>query len=242
MNPITVRRATAIGLLAVLLITASAVPAVAVVQSTPDAPASTTNATVAEDNCDPEDPPELAQARLHTREDTIEEGSPGVISGGFLPEAGIDCPIVVRIALSVPNNMYIEGTTGIGTGGAGIVAGEFTINPDAEDVKSVRADVYSTQTGEHAVTADIEWWPEGHSDLKRSITGLTLTFDVIEPAEPGETPTATPEPGETPDSDDDSGLLSLTELLAIAIVGLTLVGVVAAYTKGLDTLNIGVSK
>lgn len=67
--------------------------------------------------------------------------------------------------MQVPNGMYIQGGSDMGTGGAGIVASEFTIPAGMASVKSVRADVYSENTGERTVTADITYWPKGHSDM-----------------------------------------------------------------------------
>jgi hypothetical protein len=235
MNSSTTIRAVIVGLLAISLVAGTAAPAIAQQETNETAtPTTTPSPTADASDCNPDSRPELAQARLHTRDETIEKGSPGVIAGGFLPEAGIECPIVVRISLSVPNNMYIQGTSGIGTGGAGIVAGRFTINPDTEGVKAVRADVFSTQTGERTVTGDITYWPKGYPDMKREISGLALTFNAVEPTQPNGTPTPSPGSG--------GGIpnMSMTQLLAIAIIGLTLVGGVAAYTKGLNTLNIGV--
>lgn len=128
-------------------------------------------------------------ARLFTREDTITTGQPGVIAGGFLPPAGLQCDVVVRISLQVPNNVYIQGTTRLGSGGAGIVSSEFTIPAGTGSVTAVRAEVYASETGTLPVTGDVTYWPKGYPNLQRTISGLTLEFDVNDPIE---TPTATP--------------------------------------------------
>ncbi len=177
----------------------------------------TQTATPAADRCDPDSPAELETARLFTREDTIETGQPGIIAGGFLPPTGLQCDIVVRVTLQVPNNMYVQGTDGLGSGGAGLVSNEFTIPADTSSVQSVRAEVYASETGQLRVTGDITYWPEGNPDLQSEISGLTLTFDVNEPVERGAAGTNT-----ATDGGDDStgtgipGLSGVTALVAVA--------------------------
>jgi hypothetical protein len=172
-------------------------------------------------------------ARLFTREDTITTGQPGVIAGGFLPPATLECDVVVRVTMQVPNNVYVQGTTRLSSGGAGLVTSEFTLPAGSSSVKSVRANVYATETGRLPVTADITYWPEGHPDLQRTVSGLTLYFDVNEPVE-SPTPTETPandgqsaEATTTPAATSGPGPL-WTRPLVLAIVGLTLVGTAAA--------------
>jgi hypothetical protein len=176
----------------------------------------------------------METARLFTREDTITTDQAGVIAGGFLPPAGLQCDMVVRVTMQVPNNMRIEGATGLGSGGAGIVSSQFTIPAGTSSVESVRAEVYASETGELPVTADITYYPEGHPDLQRSISGLTLNFNVQEPNEAPTTPTPG---GSNEESDDETtgqppepDILEFLDPLTIAILGLTIVGTAAAIT------------
>lgn len=161
-------------------------------------------------------------ARLFTREDTITTGQPGIIAGGFLPPVGLQCDIVVRVTLQVPNNVYIQGTDGLGSGGAGIVSSEFTVSAGATGVKSVRANVYASETGTLTVTGDIVYWPEGNPDLQRTISGLNLHFMVNEPVQRGDvSETASLTPTEESTETGSPGLTAVTALVALAVVLLT---------------------
>ena len=242
MNRYTPRLVVA-AVVALVVVTSAVAPAAAATQSS-DSPVvaqvqnGTATATEAAGECDPDDPPKMDTARLFTREDTITTGQPGVVAGGFLPPAALQCDMVVRVTMQVPNNMYIQGTNKLSSGGAGIVSSEFTIPAGASSVESVRANVYASETGTLTVTADIVYWPEGSPDHQRTISGLTLEFDVNEPVEQ---PTGTPASGgDSGGSDDGSdggdastggsgSELPLTPL-QLAIVGLTLVGIASAIT------------
>ena len=202
-------------------------------------PTQTDTPTPVADECDPSDPPDMETARLFTREDTIETDQPGIISGGFLPPTGLQCDIIVRVTMQVPNNMYIQGTDGLGSGGAGLVSSEFTISAGTSSVQSVRAEVYATETGQLPVTADISYYPEGYPDLERTISGLTLNFDVQEPNEQSGTvadssgdsgSSGGDSAGGSSDSGDDTSILEFLDPLTLAILGLIIVGTAAAIT------------
>lgn len=218
-------------------------PRVAQQSNETNSPTQTDTPTPAAGECNPSDPPKMETARLFTREDTITTDQPGTIAGGFLPPAALQCDIVVRVTMQVPNNMYIQGTTKLGSGGAGIVSSEFTIAAGTSSVESVRANVYASETGQLPVTADISYWPEGYPDLERSISGLTLNFDVQEPNEQSGTAASSSggdggsgdsggssDSGGADDSGDDTSVLAFLDPLTLAILGLTIVGTAAAIT------------
>lgn len=138
----------------------------------------TPTATPATGECSPNSPAELEMARLFTRESTIETGQPGVIAGGFLPPAGLQCDIIVWVTMQVPNNMCVQGADRLSFGSAGIISSEFMIPAGTPSVGSVRSNVYASKTGQLRVTGDITYWPEGHPGLQGEISKLTLTFDV----------------------------------------------------------------
>lgn len=190
--------------------------------------------TPAAGECDPSNPPKMETARLFTREDTITTDQAGTIAGGFLPPVALQCDVVVRVTMQVPNNMYIQGATKLGSGGAGIVSSEFTIPSGTSSVESVRANVYASETGQLPVTADITYWPKGYPDLERSLSGLTLNFDVQEPNEPsgtsGDSDSGTDGAGGSSGSDDGTGILEFLDPLTLAIIGLIVVGTAAAIT------------
>ena len=211
-------------------------PRVAQQSNETSSPTQTNTPTPAAGECDPSDPPQMETARLFTREDTIETDQPGIIAGGFLPPTGLQCDIVVRVTMQVPNNMYIQGTDGLGSGGAGIVSSEFTIPAGTSSVQSVRASVYASETGQLPVTADITYYPEGYPDLQKSISGLTLNFDVQEPIEQSGTAAGTAggdggdSAGGSGDAGDDTSILEFLDPLTLAILGLIIVGTAAAIT------------
>jgi len=211
-------------------------PRVAQQSNETSSPTQTDTPTPAAGECDPSDPPQMETARLFTREDTIETDQPGIIAGGFLPPTGLQCDIVVRVTMQVPNNMYIQGTDGLGSGGAGIVSSEFTIPAGTSSVQSVRANVYASETGQLPVTADITYYPKGYPDLQKSLSGLTLNFDVQEPNEQSGTAAGTAggdggdSAGGSGDAGDDTSILEFLDPLTLAILGLIIVGTAAAIT------------
>lgn len=64
-------------------------------------------------------------------EKTIESDSPGSISGGFQLDPTSECPVVVRITLTVPSGMHVSGASGTFSTGAGMTTAQFTVNPNA---------------------------------------------------------------------------------------------------------------
>ncbi|GAB7094934.1 hypothetical protein JCM30237_20870 [Halolamina litorea] len=170
--------------------------------------------------CDPgDDDPSLSQSRLYAPEKTLSEGEPGAISGGFQVDATANCAVEVSITMQVPSGMRIEGSSDIMSGGAGLVTAQFTVNPG--NIRSIRANVYSENTGDRTVTADIQYWPVGHQDMAKEIDGISMSFDVQEPV------TATEAPQGSQSGDSSSGVSTtmlviggLSALLLIAVVGL----------------------
>jgi iron complex transport system substrate-binding protein len=134
--------------------------------------------------CEPSsDEPSLTQSRLYAPQKTLKSGEPGAIAGGFKVSGTANCAVVVSITMQVPSGMQIEGTSDVMSGGAGIVTAQFTVKPG--NIRSIRANVFSQNTGERTVSADIQYWPVGHEDMAKQIDGITLSFDVQEPVTPG---------------------------------------------------------
>jgi len=172
--------------------------------------------------CNPSTGPQLQQADLHTDDEVIEQGSPGQMSGAIVLDATVECPVRVQITLNVPNNMYIEGTSDIGSGGGGLITNTFTVQPG--EAKDLAAVVYGTETGQHSVVADITYFPAGHKDMAREIDGMSMSFNVEEPVEPGDGNTSSGEGGDVP-----STLQWLLGIVTITVIGLLVV--VARRTK-----------
>jgi hypothetical protein len=236
------RRLLLAALTAMLVVSSGAAPVVAQSDSPHIAQQSdktTPTLTPTAEKCDPSDAPQMETARLFAREDTI-TGQAGVIAGGFLPPAGLQCDMVVRVMMYVPNNMLIEGATRLGSGGAGIVSSQFTIPAGTSSVESVRAEVYASETGEFFVIADIIYYPEGHPDLQRSLPELTLKFNVQEPrggpytvvsSGSSNDDTGTPQ---LDGSDSGSSILEFLDPLTLMILGLIIysASVAISYRRG----------
>lgn len=168
---------------ALVLLTSFATP-VAAVQSNNTTATEATEPAAMEATCTPgSNEPEMDQARLYASDTTVTQDSPGQISGGFQVSPVANCPVVVVITMSVPSGMTISGGSDFASSGAGLVSTRFTVRPGA-NIRDVRATVYSEDTGEKTVTADIQYWPEGHQDLNREIDGLSFSFNVEESVTP----------------------------------------------------------
>ncbi|WP_143420782.1 hypothetical protein [Halorubrum ezzemoulense] len=179
-----------------------------------------TTATQSSEECVPGgNDPALTQSRLYAPEKVLEGGEPGQVAGGFQTDATANCPVQVSITMQVPSGMRISGSSDIMSGGAGIVSAEFTVDPG--EVRSIRASVFSEDTGSRTVTADIQYWPVGHQDMAKQIDGISMTFDVREPV--------------TEDSDDNSGSgiggIDSTTALVGAILLLLLVSIVGLVAR-----------
>jgi hypothetical protein len=218
---------TILALVAVLLATTAMVSGAAVADTAPAlAQENTTTATAtatATDTatptpkaCEPSsDEPSLTQSRLYAPQKTLTSGEPGAVAGGFKVSGTANCAVVVSITMQVPSGMQIEGASDIMSGGAGIVTAQFTVKPG--NVRSIRANVFSQNTGERTVTADIQYWPVGHTDMAKQIDGITLSFDVQEPVTPGAGGSQSTDSGGSDDGGDDSGL---PVNLSTAVIGL----------------------
>jgi len=227
--------------LVVLLVGATA-PATAMIQSennttstATETPMPTASPTL--EGCDPgENPTPLQQADLHTSDETIAQGDPGVIEGAIVQDITAECPVRVQITMNVPNNMYIEGGRDVQSGGGGIITSTFTVQPG--EAKDIAADVYGTETGEHTVITDITYFPVGHKDMAREIDGLTLSFTVEEPVEAPDSGSSSDgdsrnQERNTPQDDtttlDDNFPLTLPWLLGI--VTITVVGLIVVVGR-----------
>lgn len=162
--------------------------------------------------CEPGDgEPSLTQSRLYAPQKTLTSGEPGAIAGGFKVSGTANCAVVVSITMQVPSGMQIEGASDVMSGGAGIVTAQFTVKPG--NVRSIRANVFSQNTGERTVTADIQYWPVGHEDMGKQIDGITLSFDVQDTVTPGAAQT------QSGDDSGDSGSNSLPFSLSTVVIG-----------------------
>ncbi|SFR65602.1 hypothetical protein [Halogeometricum limi] len=171
----------------------------------------------------------LSQKRLYAQKQVVETGSPGHVAGGFQVAPGVDCDVVVRVTMQVPSGMQISGASDAISGGAGMVSGTFTVD-QSSGIKDVRANVYSTNTGERTVIADISYWPAGHPELAQEFDGLTFTFDVESASEElpaTEESTASDADADTNTDDDSFGGVTLEQSVIGGLLVVLLAAVVA---------------
>lgn len=216
----------AVVLIAMSLTAAGAAPAVSAHENATDtSTAASTTATESTEACTPaQGAPVMQVVDLHTREDTISANSPGQISGEFVTDGTNNCAVKVQITLNVPNNVYIQSTGDVMSGGSGLVTATFVVEPG--NAKSIRAEVFGTEVGQHTVTADITYWPVGHKDMAKEQDGMMLTFTVDEPNSP------TPAGGGS-NGDECTGTLAflcgiplqngLFGLISVTLIGLLLI-------------------
>jgi hypothetical protein len=168
----------------------------------------------------------MDQARLYAPQKEINANQAGRIDGGFKLDNTIDCPVKVIVTLRVPSGMTISGGSDWESAGAGLVSTSFVLNPGT-NIKDLSANVFSQETGRLRVTGDIEYWPVGHDEMSKEIDGISMVFQVTEPNDgPDES-----EPWPLP---IDPIILGLMGLVALAIVGMVMIGP--------DAINIGIGK
>lgn len=227
---------------AALIVAIGAVGPATAATPTADSPSSPiTNVANVQENetsqqCTPDSEPSLQQADLHTADETIEQGSPGRMSGAIVLDATAECPVKVQITLNVPNNMYIEGTSDIGSGGGGLITNTFVVEPG--EAKDLAATVYGNDPGQRSVVADITYFPVDHKDMAQEIDGLTMTFDIQEAVQPNN---ASAGNADTGSGSGVFGNLPTTKQWLLGIVSITVIGlllVVGRYAAGKVELSI----
>lgn len=174
---------------------------------------------------------------VHTSDDTITGPSdPGRVGVSAVTSITNECPVVVQVTFDIPNNMYYQGTSADASG-QGLQTEVFEVPPG--DTASFTSELFANQEGQHTVTADVEYFPEGQPGDARSLDNFMLTFNVVETGFPDDTETDDPEPaiesnGESDDTTsngDDNGdildfvgdhleALGLISALLIAVLGL----------------------
>lgn len=207
----------------------------------------TTAADGSADTCDPRaGGAKLQQARLYSPEPTITSGEHGKIAGSIALDIQNECDVVVQITMSVPSGMYIAGADDLSSGGGGIVTSTFEVQPG--EVKSLRANVYSSSLGEKTVTADITYYPEGHKDMAREMDGIMMTFDVEGENMPDDPRTPSPDSATTPAAGGGGGdrgsgpgvlewvlgLVSVTQIGLLVLVGLGMLLITRAVPGEID--------
>jgi hypothetical protein len=195
----------------------------------------TTPAQTEEAACEDPSGTGLSQSRLYAPVQEIDTQQAGQVAGGFQVAADSSCSVVVSITMSVPSGMSISGSSDIVASGAGLATAEFTVQPG--EIRDIRAEVYSQNTGQRSVTADITYWPEGNQDMSREIDGIQLTYNVqsantpSEEANNAQSTDISSENTNSPDGENDSGLaVSPTLLIAGAFV-IVVLALVAMSTR-----------
>jgi hypothetical protein len=210
-----------VAILGILAVSAFTGAAAAQTNNTTATPDSTPTAEPTETSCSPSGPPEMSQSRLYAQEETLTTDSPGRIAGGFQVNPTYECPVTVFVTLQVPSGMEIRGSSDAMSGGAGLVSTQFEVSPGA-NIRSIAANVYSSETGSKTVIADIQMWPTGHEDMSRSIDGLTFRFDVENSVTPTESSNSSDSSNEATEGAIGPGFGVLTMIASTLIIGLYL--------------------
>jgi hypothetical protein len=158
----------------------------------------------------------VSQSSVHAAEPTITTDDPALLSGQVVTPPSNPCDTVVQLVLSVPATMYVSGTDDVQFSTQGKLTATFRLRPG--EARSIGARVYASTTGEHPVVADFRYYPVGHPEDERRLSGFTMEITAAAP-NPGPT-TA----GPSPESDDGGPpLLVLAGGLLLLLVALAAV-------------------
>jgi hypothetical protein len=108
--------------------------------------------------------------------------------------------------------MYVSGTDGVGSSGQGKLSTTFRLSPG--ETQSMSAQVYASSPGTRVIIADFLYYPVGHPEDDRQLTGFSMEIEAIESNLPGE------------NGNDTIASYVINESTATGLVGL-LLGVIA---------------
>ncbi|QUO48159.1 MULTISPECIES: hypothetical protein [Halorubrum] len=91
---------------------------------------------------------------------------------------------MVQIILTIPSDMYVSGTDGVGSSGQGKLSATFRLSPG--ETQSMSAQVYASSTGTRVIIADFLYYPAGHPEDERQLTGFSMEIEALESNLPGE--------------------------------------------------------
>lgn len=166
-----------------------------IVSSTPqpamsDADVTSTTTTNSE-TCsgDVQEKASISQSSIQAVDDQITTDQPALVSGQIVAPQSNQCTVVVQMVLTIPSDMYVSGTDDVGSSGQGKLSATFRLSPG--ETQSMSAQVYASSTGTRVIIADFLYYPVGHPEDERQLTGFSMEIEAIESNLPGGNSTKT---------------------------------------------------
>lgn len=182
----------------------------AVPQATTSATGVTPTTTTSGETCsgDVQQKASISQSSIQAVDDKITTSQPALISGQIVAPQSNQCVVVVQMVLTIPTDMYVAGTDDVGSSGQGKLSSTFRLSPG--ETKSMSAQVYASSPGTRVLIADFLYYPAGHPDDERRLSGFSMEIEAIESNTPGS-------------NDGDTAALPLIDEVPIAGIGGVLV-------------------
>lgn len=120
----------------------------------------------------------ISQTSIQAVDDQITTNQPALVSGQIVAPQSNQCTVVVQIILTIPSDMYVSGTDGVGSSGQGKLSATFRLSPG--ETQSMSAEVYASSTGTRVMIADFIYYPAGHPDEERQLTGFSMEIETVE--------------------------------------------------------------
>lgn len=126
----------------------------------------------------------ISQSSIQAVDDQITTDQPALVSGQIVAPQSNQCTVVVQMVLTIPSDMYVSGTDGVGSSGQGKLSATFRLSPG--ETQSMSAQVYASSTGTRVIIADFLYYPAGHPEEERQLSGFSMEIEAIEQNLPGE--------------------------------------------------------
>lgn len=181
-----------------------------VVSAVPQATASPTGSspmtTTSGETCsgDVQQKASISQSSIQAVNDQITTNQPALISGQIVAPQSNQCVVVVQMILTIPTDMYVTGTDDVGSSGQGKLSSTFRVS--SGETKSMSAQVYASSPGTRILIADFLYYPAGHHNDERRLSGFSMEIEAIESNTPGT-------------DNGDTAALSLIDEVSIVVMG-----------------------
>lgn len=126
----------------------------------------------------------ISQSSIQAVDNQITTDQPALVSGQIVTPQSNQCTVVVQMVLTIPSDMYVSGTDGVGSSGQGKLSATFRLSPG--ETQSMSAQVYASSTGTRVIIADFLYYPAGHPEDERRLSGFSMEIEAIEQNLPGE--------------------------------------------------------
>lgn len=145
-------------------------------------PTTTTNSETC--SGDVQEKASISQSSIQAVDDQITTNQPALVSGQIVAPQSNRCIVVVQMVLTIPSDMYVSGTDDVGSSGQGKLSATFRLSPG--ETQSMSAQVYASSPGTRVMIADFLYYPAGHPEDERQLSGFSMEIEAIESNLPGE--------------------------------------------------------